>query len=250
MRRLLTTLLWLLPACGLAAAGDPRLHGTWSASSPFPFTLTLAADGSGSISDGQGVAAEPLRWRAAGGQLVLEQDGEDLAYDLQLTGRHPAAVRGRLRRAPHPATPGGRGPARRQSRTRPRLRRRPCRRGARRPRRPPGAGSCAGACRHIVQCAGGTAADGARCLADCQATGYQPAFLAYVEQSDCPTTLAIVQALSGGGERGSAGAPNRSAECDGCVWDGDTCAWYSQGNWGQGPYSGAVSECSPSCCGR
>lgn len=247
MRRLLTTLLWLLPACGLAAAGDPRLHGTWSASSPLPFTLTLAADGSGSISDGQGVPAEPLRWRAAGGQLVLEQDGEDLAYDLQLTGDTLRLSGGdfdeplTLRRQGAAARSGGvSNVGTRPSPPAP-------------TRRAPGAqaaGSCAGACRHIVQCAGGTASDGARCLADCQATGYQPAFLAYVEQSDCPTTLAIVQALSGGGQQGAAGVPNRSAECDGCVWDGDTCAWYSQGNWGQGPYSGAVSECSPSCCGR
>ena len=193
------------------------------------------------LADGERLLGEG---RAVGVRLTSEEAVEDLAYDLQIAGdtlrlsggdfdepltlrRQRAAGRsGGISNTITPSSPPA--PA----------------------RRAPAAGSCAGACGHIVQCAGGTAVDGARCLADCRATGYQPAFLAYVEQSDCPTTLAIVQALSGGGQQGAAGVPNRSAECDGCVWDGDTCAWYSQGNWGQGPYSGAVSECSPSCCGR
>lgn len=39
-------------------------------------------------------------------------------------------------------------------------------------------------------------------------------------------------------------------DCTGCVWDGTSCTYYSQSNWGQGPWSGAAISCNPACCGR
>ncbi|MBL8921365.1 MAG: hypothetical protein JNJ54_21070 [Myxococcaceae bacterium] len=57
--------------------------------------------------------------------------------------------------------------------------------------------------------------------------------------------------LVGVAQQRGGGGGGRSAECQGCVRDGDDCVWVSQGNWGSGPnnpYSGAVSSCDPACC--
>ncbi len=60
-----------------------------------------------------------------------------------------------------------------------------------------------------------------------------------------------VVVIAGGLQQQRGGGSGKSAECQGCVRDGDDCVWISQGNWGQGPnspYSGAVTSCDPSCC--
>lgn len=236
------------------AAAEERLVGRWSATTPYPFTLELAADGSGSLVDGEGVPAEPIRYRVQGATLLVEEDGDTTPYAFSLSGDElrlsggdldqalvlnraprqggrasaPGSLSNSSNKNPHP-TAGRSGAA------------------------PPSVGgSCAGACRHLVACVGAGPADGARCLGDCQAAGYAPGFLKTFEQADCATAIAIAQALSGAGQQGQAqGLPGKPSDCNGCVWDGDTCAWYSQSNWGSNvAYSGAVMTCDSACCGH
>jgi len=232
-----------------AAATPAGLPGEWATNSPAFFELKLNPDGGGSLAEVAGLPGDPIHYRVAGAQLLLEQDGEWVPFDFSLSGDvlrlsggdldEPLSLRRRGRGAgPNSAGNGIRaGKAGAPSGGTPPARTR--------------AGDCSRTCQHIVACAQAGAADAARCLNDCRNASYAPEFLLMVEQADCLTTLAIVQALSGGqATEGGEGLPSRSADCNGCVWDGDTCAWYSQSNWGHGAYSGAVATCDNSCCGR
>lgn len=86
----------------------------------------------------------------------------------------------------------------------------------------------------------------ASCVVDCAVGGYDFAFLSWFESLDCASAVLVILALDAqqrglsqqGG--GSSGGSSGNSNCDGCVWDGSTCAWYSQGNWGTNvAYSGA-----------
>jgi hypothetical protein len=65
--------------------------------------------------------------------------------------------------------------------------------------------------------------------------------LAQYEQTDCATAVQLIEGQPSGGTQ-------KSDQCKGCVSDGSSCVWASQSDWGQGPYSGAVMDCDPSCC--
>jgi len=87
------------------------------------------------------------------------------------------------------------------------------------------------------------------CIQQCVKMRYSAADLASYQQTDCATAISIVEGT--GTQQQSSGS--KSSECQGCVWDGSSCVWISQGNWGSGPnnpYSGAVSSCNSYCCGH
>jgi hypothetical protein len=112
---------------------------------------------------------------------------------------------------------------------------------------------CERGCAHYLQCRGVTdeRTFGA-CVQQCTRMRYSEADLASFERTDCAAAIAIVE--------GKQQAPaqqqqqqQKSSECNGCVWDGSSCMWVSQSNWGTGPnspYSGAVSSCNAYCCGH
>jgi hypothetical protein len=113
------------------------------------------------------------------------------------------------------------------------------------------AGDCGGACTHYLSCKGmADAATHEACVLECGRMGYDGQALAEYQLTDCATAISLVEQQGGptGGGGGGAGA-SQSGECQGCVRDGNECVWISQSNWGKGPYSGAVSSCSPHCCG-
>ena len=113
-----------------------------------------------------------------------------------------------------------------------------------------GRADCASACRHLVTCAEAPELQ-ADCVTECTAAGHDAEFLAWFNQQDCPTTLTVVAMLSAGDGGGGSGGRSQSSQCQGCVWDGTSCSWYSQSDWGsQNAYSGAVISCDASCCGR
>ena len=112
-------------------------------------------------------------------------------------------------------------------------------------------GSCEGACSHYLQCKGVQDQNTyTTCVLQCRQQGWSGSDLASYTASDCASAIAFVQGQGGGAGGGGGGSGN--SQCNGCVRDGNDCVWISQSNWGTGnnsPYSGAVSNCDPSCCG-
>jgi hypothetical protein len=111
--------------------------------------------------------------------------------------------------------------------------------------------TCDAACAHYLECKGAETADNqSQCVAQCNQLGVTQEQLASFVQSDCATAIATIENANNnsttndnGGNGGSTGS-----QCNGCVWDGSACMWYSQSDWGQGAYSGAASSCDASCC--
>jgi hypothetical protein len=93
------------------------------------------------------------------------------------------------------------------------------------------------------------------CYGECRQANADPNMLYQYAQTDCATAISMIDGNGGqqgqpqGQPQGQQGGPRPgSKECEGCVRDGDSCIWASQGNWGAGPYSGAVTDCARSCC--
>jgi len=106
--------------------------------------------------------------------------------------------------------------------------------------------TCAGVCARYHRCVKITAQDTIdECTRACEASKPNAAVLRLNSKRSCGALIAAAKQPAGGGQKPAA----RSSECQGCVKDGNDCVWISQGNWGQGPYSGAVSSCDPKCCG-
>ena len=107
--------------------------------------------------------------------------------------------------------------------------------------------TCDDACAHYLTCKGADdAANRQQCNSDCAGMGLSSDQLSQFTQSDCASAIATVEGTgqtTGGGGGGSAGS-----DCNGCTWDGSSCIWLSQSNWGAGPYSGAASSCDAKCC--
>jgi len=224
-----------------AAPAKANLAGTWRGDG---FEIVLNADGSGTIKDSEASPAEPLKWTASGSSLTLIEDGEPVAYSFKLSGStlHLSGgdldepvnlVRGaaaRAQSAPESAAP-----------TRP----------SGQATRHQGPGTCEGACRHYLKCAGHPELL-PQCVMACSAEGYGADFMGWFQSLDCASAITVIAMLEAQsrGLQGGQGA-SQSKECDGCRWDGTSCAWYSQGNWGTNvAYSGAVITCDNACCGR
>jgi hypothetical protein len=112
------------------------------------------------------------------------------------------------------------------------------------------AGTCDASCEHYLQCRanGGNADAQQQCVAACAKMRLSSQQLSGFEQTDCASAIAIVEG-QGGTQSGGAKKSSSSA-CTGCVWDGSSCIWMSQSNWGAGAYSGAYSSCDAACCRR
>lgn len=232
MRLCAVVLVWAAATALVEAAGPDALSGRWSGGG---FELHLDAGGTGSLQDSPASPPEAIRWRAAGGRLTVTQDGEDVRYDYALDGDR-LRLRGGDLEQPVTLSRTGAGGAGRPatSRTATKL------------------GRCETSCRHYLTCGRGFTPDvEAACVAECQRVGYGPAFLGWFESTDCATAIAVIDALDRqqrGLQSGAGGTGGRS--CQGCVWDGSLCSWYSRSDWGPGAYSGAVVSCDASCCPR
>jgi hypothetical protein len=110
----------------------------------------------------------------------------------------------------------------------------------------PPSGTCDASCAHYLQCKGlpGDAEETRECVAECHNMKLTQQALAGYEQTDCATAIQVVEGAA------TNRSPQKSTECNGCVWDGSSCIWLSSSNWGAGPYSGAYSSCNASCCTR
>ncbi|MBI5545026.1 MAG: hypothetical protein HY901_14135 [Deltaproteobacteria bacterium] len=224
-----------------APAKAPNLAGTWRGGG---FEIVLKADGSGTIKDSEYSPAEPLKWKASANALTITEEDEPVAYSfkqdgdrLHLSGgdldepvdlvRGAASAKASSKVDPQ-AAPGSAA-------------------------KHVGPGSCDGACRHYLKCAGQPALQ-AQCVLACYSEGYGADFMGWFQSLDCVaaiTVIAMLEAQSRGLQGGGGGGASQSKECEGCRWDGSSCAWYSQGNWGSNvAYSGAVITCNSSCCGR
>lgn len=106
--------------------------------------------------------------------------------------------------------------------------------------------TCDDACAHYLTCKGADdAANRRQCTSDCAGMGLSSEQLAQFTQTDCTSAIAQVE---GTGDQGQGGGGSGSSDCNGCTWDGSSCIWLSQSNWGAGPYSGAYSTCDAKCC--
>lgn len=106
-------------------------------------------------------------------------------------------------------------------------------------------GTCQGVCEHYLGCKGIYDTQSVQaCLLSCAQLGLTPQYMTAYQAADCTTAVQIAEGTgtSSGASSGS------SSSCSGCVWDGSSCIWLSQSNWGAGPYSGAASSCDASCC--
>jgi hypothetical protein len=113
------------------------------------------------------------------------------------------------------------------------------------------AGTCDGVCTHVIACMGqeDTAETHTACMNKCTSMNATAAQLAEVEQASCEEINKNIPAPSTSSSSSGSSGSTKSKECDGCVSDGSGgCYWGSQGNWGSSGYSGAVAECSASCC--
>jgi hypothetical protein len=229
------------------AAGAAELAGKWSGDG---FVLELRADGGGTIADSAFSPPEPMRWKVQGAELVLTQDDEPVRYGFRLQGQSLRLTGGDLDE-PVTLTRSGAAPAAKTETKG----KKPA---GEKPAQAARAGSCEAACRHFLKCA--NAVDPqlqTACVVSCAVQGYDAAFLGWFQGLDCPSAVAVIALLDaqsrglqqgGGGQAGGQGG-GRSKDCEGCVWDGSECAWYSQGNWGSNvAYSGAVISCDRSCC--
>ncbi len=117
-----------------------------------------------------------------------------------------------------------------------------------------GGASCEGACQHYLECRGsGDASSYQACVMQCRAQGYDPNSLAQYQMSDCATAVSIVEGGGGGAGGGGGGGGGGGSQCAGCQWDGSSCIWIASADSSAGinaPYSGAVTSCDSSCCGR
>jgi hypothetical protein len=111
-------------------------------------------------------------------------------------------------------------------------------------------GTCEAACGHYLECRNAATADNqSACVTKCNAMGKTESELAQYEQTDCATAIQLIEGSSNTGSATPSGDTQpKSDQCKGCVSDGSSCIWASQSDWGQGPYSGAVMDCDPSCC--
>ena len=109
-------------------------------------------------------------------------------------------------------------------------------------------GTCDGACAHYLKCKSADNPENRNaCLPECAKRSLSADELRQFEQTDCAAAIAQVEEQSGGGG-GTAGGGGGSNDCQGCVWDGTSCTYYSQGNWGAGAFSGAAIGCDAKCC--
>lgn len=233
----------------LLLAAAPDLSGRWEGGG---FTLVLAANGSGTISDGPQVPAEPLTWKLAGNVLAMTQGGDTIAYQVSRLEKDSMTLSSVVLDAPITLRRVGAA-----GKTAPLTRSQPTGQAPAAPATPLEPGSCAGACRHYATCAKlGTDAVNL-CTVQCFSSGATPMQLETYVRLDCDRAIAVMvaaqlQALQALQQQNQGGQRNTSAQCKGCVRDGNDCVWISQSNWGTGnnsPYSGAVSSCDPSCCG-
>jgi len=246
----------LAVALAVTLSAAPNLAGRWEGNG---FTLVLEGSGAGTISDGPMVPPEAIKWKVQGGNLMITQEGDTIAYAMKLANDtmtlssvvldSPITLKrggkGATAAAPDPATPKGK-------------------KGQPAPQQPqqaegPPPGTCEAACKHYLTCAKLQGEDQmGLCVLNCYASGANPYQLATYLQLDCQRAIMIVvaaqlqalQAAQGGGNRGGSGN-NKGSRCAGCVRDGNECVWISQSNWGTGtnsPYSGAVSSCDADCC--
>jgi hypothetical protein len=111
---------------------------------------------------------------------------------------------------------------------------------------------CSAVCTHYLRCKMALSPQNlSACIPQCVAVGSPAPLMAYYVTTDCPTAIALLENPPSGNQapaQPQGGA--RDPACNGCVWDGSSCIWLSQSNWGPGPYSGAAADCKPSCCGR
>jgi hypothetical protein len=114
--------------------------------------------------------------------------------------------------------------------------------------------ACAQACQSLTSCgfclmSDEGCIDTATCTSVCRQTAGGAEAAQCVLAAGCDAN-AINTCVGGGGRGGGSttGGNTGGSQCDGCVWDGSACTWYSQSNWGAGPFSGAASECDPACC--
>jgi hypothetical protein len=114
---------------------------------------------------------------------------------------------------------------------------------------------CDVACNHYMQCKG-IHDDNmySQCIQGCQPTNPNRQQMYDYAQLDCPTAVSIIDnggspASSGSAPAAGAGGPGPGdKECQGCKkWD-DQCAYIVETAVGSGPYSGAVTDCAPTCC--
>lgn len=233
----MSTLLALL----LSAAPASPLAGTWEGGL---FIIVLDANGKGTLSDGPGVPADPIRWKATDKALTITQDGEATTYGLKLSGDTMTLSGGDL---DEPVTlkrkggsAGGGAEAKGPNPGPPRSAK----------------GTCQSACTYYLACGGFGPAYKAPCLAECAASGLSAYELAVFTTLSCREAVALVAAAEiAAWQQVSQAAQQQqksnSSQCNGCVRDGNDCVWLSQSNWGSGwasPYSGAASSCDPSCC--
>ena len=121
-----------------------------------------------------------------------------------------------------------------------------------------GGDACTQACQALTTCglciqdASGACLAVATCAQNCNALANGAQVAQCVLNAGCDTTAIgnCITAASGGAGGGSSGSGSGGSDCNGCVWDGSACMWYSQSDWGAGDYSGAATECASSCCGR
>lgn len=108
-----------------------------------------------------------------------------------------------------------------------------------------GGATCDDACGHYLECKGAdNATNRQKCDSMCKQAGVTAQQIADYMKTDCQTAIAMIDNPQGPQQQGG----SKSSQCNGCVNDGTGCNWYSQSDWGQGPYSGAAMSCDPSCC--
>ncbi|MBL8910436.1 MAG: hypothetical protein JNM17_07005 [Archangium sp.] len=230
----------------LLVAAAPNLVGKWQGDG---FVIVLEANGTGTMSDGPGVPPEPLKWKVSGNNLLITQDGETVPWAMKLNGKDSMTLSGEDLDEPITVKRGGANAKTEVA--------------AVAPQQPnPNAmpmGTCESACKHYLGCAKLKGDDQmALCQYNCFASGANPYQLGVYNQLDCKRAISIVvaaqlQALAAMSQANNAGSSggNKGSRCNGCVRDGSSCVWISQGNWGSGPnnpYSGAVSSCDADCC--
>jgi hypothetical protein len=240
--------MMLALAVSLSLAAAPDVAGRWEGDG---FTLVLASNGSGTISDAPGVPPEPLTWKAAKGTLHLTQDGDTIPYAMKLAGGAMTLSSEVLER---PVTLRRVGDAKTPRAAPAVVNAPPPKAPARARLQPP---SCEGACQHYTSCAQQGADTQQVCVAQCYSTGVTAPQLAAYVQLDCQRAIAVMmaaqleaqQAAQGGS---GSGGQAQDSRCKGCVRSGSDCVWISQSDWGRGPnspYSGAVTTCDADCCG-
>lgn len=235
----------LITVALLIAAAPPNVVGKWQGDG---FVIVLEANGTGAMSDGPGVPLEPFKWKLSGNNLMITQDGETLPWAMKLNGKDSMTLSSEELDAPITVKRGGSAKTTEPVAT-----------GTVPKENAIPMGTCESACKHYLGCAKLKGDDQmALCQYNCFASGANPYQLGVYNQLDCKRAIFIVvaaqlQALAAMQQQsgGNSGGNNKGSRCSGCVRDGSSCVWISQGNWGSGPnnpYSGAVSSCDSDCC--